>query len=58
MTKQDIGFYLMVLLISSALAWLVDVEGTFSAKEKITISIGITLFIIVLRISIYLMVGT
>ena len=58
MTKQDIGFYLMVLLISSALTWVIDAEGVLPVKTKVLLPIIITLFVVLLRISIYLMVGT
>jgi hypothetical protein len=57
MNRQDLGLYLIVWLISSALLWLLDVEGTFSKKEKILLSVIITIFVVLLRISVYLMIG-
>jgi hypothetical protein len=57
MNKQDLGIYLMVWLISSALFWLLDVEEIFSVKMKVLIPIIITIFVVLLRISIFLMTG-
>lgn len=57
MNRQDLGLYLIVWLISSALLWLLDVEGTFSTKEKILLSVIITIFVVLLRISVYLIIG-
>lgn len=57
MSKQDLGIYLMVWLISSVLFWLLDVEEIFSVKMKVLIPIIITIFVVLLRISIYLMTG-
>lgn len=57
MSKQDLGLYLMAWLISSVLFWLLDVEEIFSVKMKVLIPIIITIFVVLLRISIYLMTG-
>lgn len=57
MNRQDLGIYLMVWLISSVLFWLLDVEEIFSVKMKVLIPIIITIFVVLLRISVYLMTG-
>lgn len=57
MTTQDLGIYLMVWLISSALIWLLDVEEYLSIVTKIIAPIVLTLFVILMRISIFLMIG-
>ena len=57
MNRQDLGIYLMVWLISSVLFWLLDVEEIFSVKMKVLIPIIITIFVVLLRISTYLMTG-
>lgn len=35
MSKQDLGVYLIMWLISSVLIWVLDFDGSFSVKEKI-----------------------
>ena len=55
MTTQDLGIYLMTWLISSLLFWLMGWE--LEIKTKIIAPIAITLFVILMRISIFLMVG-
>ena len=57
MTTQDLGIYLMVWLISSALIWLLDVEECLSIVTKIIVPIVLTLFVILMRIAIFLMIG-
>jgi len=57
MTTQDLGLYLMMWLISSLLFWLMGLGWKLETKTKILAPIAITLFVILMRISIFLMVG-
>lgn len=57
MTTQDLGIYLMTWLISSALIWLIDIDECLSIKTKVILPIVLTLFVVLMRISIFLMIG-
>ncbi len=58
MTTQDLGAYLMIWLISSALIWLIDIGGNdVSVKTKIIVPIVLTIFVVLMRISIFLTMG-
>lgn len=57
MNRQDLGLYLIAWLISSVLFWLLDMEGTFSKKEKILLPIIMTIAVVLVRISVYLIIG-
>lgn len=56
--QNDIGAYLMIWLISSAVIWLIDIGGNdVSVKTKIVAPIVLTVFVVLMRISIFLMTG-
>lgn len=57
MNRHDLGMYLMIWLVTSALLWLLDLSFDLSVKSKILVPTGITVFMILFRISVYLMVG-
>ena len=58
MTTQDLGAYLMIWLISSTLIWLIDIGGNdVSVKTKIIVPIVLTIFVVLMRISIFLTMG-
>ena len=58
MTTQDLGIYLMTWLISSALIWLADmIYECLSVRTKVILPIALTLFVVLMRISIFLMIG-
>jgi len=55
MTTQDLGIYLMVWLIANLIFWLFGWE--LDTKTKIIAPIVLTLFVFLMRISIFLMMG-